>query len=119
MMLGVWDIEQLDGFREGGIDELSVLALVAFVLYTVIAVVIAMNLLIAIMGDSYDRVRENQTAHGRIERAEVLVAMDWLVRRIMPEERCFPEVLHVLAPQDDNGLAEDGDDDWGGQLKQL
>ena len=120
MMLGVWDIEQFDGFREGGIDELSVLALVAFVLCTVIAVVIAMNLLIAIMGDSFNRVCENQTVHGRIERAEALVAMDWLVRWVVPAERGFPEFLHVLAPRDDH-LTEDGDGDgdWGGRLKQL
>ena len=121
MMLGMWDIEQFDGFREGGLDELSALALLVFVLYTVLAVVIAMNLLIAIMGDSYDRVRENQAVHSRIERAEALVAMDWLVQLVMSREQCFPEVLHVLASKDNDGLADDGadDDNWGGRLKEL
>ena len=65
---------------------LSALAFLAFVLCTVIAVVIAMNLLIAIMGDSYDRVQENKAVHGRIERAEVLVAINWLVRRTIPKK---------------------------------
>ena len=81
MMLGAWDLEQLNGYDDmHEINRLTVLSVIAFVLFAVLVVLVAMNLLIAIMGDSYDRVRENQVVHGRIQRAETLVAMEWFVR---------------------------------------
>jgi len=121
MMLGAWDLDQFADYKPGGIDRLAVLSVIAFVLYTGFVLIVAMNLLIAIMGDSYDRVRESQAVHGRLQRAEALVAMDWLVRRVGCRETCFPAFLHVLAAADeDEGGGGDGDgDDWGGRLKQL
>ena len=119
MMLGVWDPDQFTDYKTGDIDRLAVLSVITFVLYTVFVLIVAMNLLIAIMGDSYDRVRESQTVHGRLQRAEALVAMDWLVRRVGRRESCFPPYfLHVLAAadEDENEVA---DNDWGGRLKQL
>ena len=80
IMLGAWDLEQFDGYQfDGdasgwGNPALTTLSVLSFVLYTVFVLVIAMNLLIAIMGDSYDRV-EDQMVHGRIQRAGTLVAM--------------------------------------------
>ena len=131
-MLGAWDLEQFggcqfDGDASGwGNPALTTLSVLAFVLYAVFVLVTAMNLLITVMGDSYDRVREEQAVHGRIQRAETLVAMDWLVlrlcrvRRCWSEEECCPMFLHVLVAADDDGDAKgrgEGDE-WGGRLKQ-
>ena len=116
MMLGTWDIEEFDGYTTGSVDRLTALAAGLFVIYTIFMVVIAMNLLITIMSDSYDRVRMNELAYGRIEQAAALVSMEWIARPFWSTEACFPpKFLHVLTTREEAIT----DDDWGGRLKQL
>ena len=132
MMLGAWepwDLNQFDGQFDsynnsdtsGGVDyALATLSVIAFGFYAVFVLVVGMNLPIAIMSDSYDRVRENQAVHGRIQQAETLVAMEWIVRRLWSKDECFPMFLHVLAAaEDDEGEDRDDGEVWGGRLKQL
>ena len=49
------------------------IAVTIFVLAVIIILVIALNTLIAILGDSFSRVQENSTANRRKERAELIV----------------------------------------------
>jgi len=111
MMLGDFDI----GNFEGNANSLGM-----FVLYMGLVVIVLLNLLIAIMGDSYDRVRENQMVEGLKLRAETLVGMDRLYGRfleLVARERCYPLVLHVLAP---HGWEESGGgDEWEGRVKAI
>ena len=73
----------------------------AFVLYMSLVVIILLNLLIAIMGHSYDEIREREIVEGRMEKARALVTIErtfrpWLKKY---EEYYFPKHLHVLKPK--------------------
>ena len=73
----------------------------AFVLYMSLVVIILLNLLIAIMGHSYDEIREREIDEGRMEKARALVTIErtfrpWLKKY---EEYYFPKHLHVLKPK--------------------
>ena len=68
--------------------------------------IVTMNLLIAIMSDSYDRVRDNQRLEARLQKAMVLVDIDRTYGELLVRffgENIYPMYLHVLAPSDQNG----------------
>ena len=67
-MLGDFNVETLD-------QQSSI---VMFVFFQFIVVVLMMNLIIAIMGDSYEMVKENETIEALHERAKVIVDMELL-----------------------------------------
>merc|ERR1712146_735710 len=82
--------------------------------------IITMNLLIAIMGDSYDFVRENQTLYGLKEKAKTLYDIDHTFFTIdyFRKDKYFPKYLHVLTFKDgDNG--DVGEEKWEGHLQRL
>ena len=86
MMLGDWDMGNFEAFTMKKINSTNVaevpdpvttgFAILAFCLYMFLVPIVTMNLLIAIMGDSFDRVRENQVVEGRMERARVICAIE-------------------------------------------
>ena len=83
-------------------------------------------MLIAIMGDSYGRVSENQDVEARLARARVLVDIDntWytLIAKLWGKQVCYPRCLHVLTPDKDDGGGGDGggnDDGWAGRMEIL
>ena len=53
-------------------------SIVMFTLFQFIVVVLMMNLIIAIMGDSYEMVKENETIEALHERAKIIVDMELL-----------------------------------------
>lgn len=55
------------------------------------------NLLIALMGDSYDKIQENALAQGRYEQAlSVLEIEQMLPQRIRGNPRFFPRCVCVM-----------------------
>ena len=95
-------------------------AITFFVVFTFVIVVVLLNLLIAIMGDTFDRIRENQELEGRIEKARVLVDIDrswfWLIKLLGYEDVCFPRCLHALVPVGHTGAPRDA---WEGRVKAI
>jgi hypothetical protein len=118
MLLGNWDIDQFIGASE----VTSNAALVAGSLYMFLVPIVTMNLLIAIMSDSYDRVRDNQRLEARLQKAMVLVDIDRTYGGLLSRffgESIYPFYLHVLAPADESGSLDMGDDQWDGRLKAI
>merc|ERR550537_178584 len=78
-----------------------------------------MNLLIAIMGDSYDFVRENERLYGLKERAKALYDIDhtFFMIEYFRKDKYFPKYLHVLTRKDGDNI--DDEDKWEGHLKKL
>ena len=67
-MLGDFDVNTLE-------QPTSIFTFVAF---QFIVVVLMMNLMIAIMGDSYEKVKEKETVEALHERAKVIVDIELL-----------------------------------------
>ncbi len=82
--------------------------------FVLVVVVVLMNQLIALMGDSYDRVQENYEVQARISRARVIV--DMMELYVDHEDGVvFARWIHVLRPK---GLHQrNGADGWQGRLK--
>ena len=53
-------------------------SILIFIFFQSIVVVLMMNLIIAIMGDSYENVKENETIEALHERAKIIVDMELL-----------------------------------------
>ena len=127
MLLGDWDLQDFKSYKNEdllGDEILSLSALFAWGIYLLFASIVAMNLLIAIMGDAFDRVRDNQKVEGRMEKAKVLCEIDqtflWLLRR--QRKKLFPKFFHLLAPthfkEGQTHITEDpSSDHWEGRVK--
>ena len=130
MMLGDWDMENFQAVTIKKFNDTDVeipnplvtsFAIGAFCLYMFLVPIVTMNLLIAIMGDSYDRVRDNEVVEGRLQKAEILADMDktwgfWLARNPIQRKKNYPRCFHVLEPE---GLQMHDEVDWEGSLKAL
>jgi hypothetical protein len=69
--------------------------------------IILLNALIAIMGDSYDRVQANSNAEWRREQAKVVLELEQLLyTKQRKDPRMFPTWIHVLKPKP----IDEGDD---------
>ena len=88
LMLGDFDVED---FSSAGTPAVSM-----FVLFMSLVVIVLMNLLIAIMGDSYDRVRENQRVASQRLRADTLAEID---RQYGWWMQCVPVLRDVWFPE--------------------
>ena len=80
-----------------------------------------LNALIAIMGDTYDRVCESQRERGLLNRAQYLVEQTRLMtKKQLDDVRYFPRWLHLLARvEDDDGHpnpAAKKAGGWGGKV---
>lgn len=77
-MLGDFDIDALG-------QPMSILM---FTVFQFLVVVLMMNLIIAIMSDSYERVKENQTVAALHEQAKTIVDMELLCKRLLYSSAC-------------------------------
>ena len=117
MLLGDFDVEE---FQVESSKAQTDSALIAFSMYMLFGPIVTMNLLIAIMGDSYDFVRENQRLYGLKEKAKALYDIDhtFFTMEYFRKDKYFPKYLHVLTRKDgDNGDEEE--EKWEGHLKKV
>jgi methyl-accepting chemotaxis protein len=76
-------------------------SMVFFVLYLSVMVIIMLNLLIAIMSDSYEKVKESEVVEARKLRAETIIAEEKLMSdRDRANADYFPRYLQVLRATD-------------------
>eukprot|EP01047_Picozoa_sp_COSAG01_P036347 COSAG01_NODE_2837_length_6993_cov_3.425733_3_plen_1408_part_00 len=75
MMLGAFDISTFRMAPE------SLLAIILFMLFMLIVPTVMLNALIAIMGDTFERVQQNMVAAGRLERAKIIAEVESTVLR--------------------------------------
>ena len=72
----------------------SPLVTIIFCLCCVCNTIILLNLLIALMGDSFDRVQENALAQGRYEQALSILQIEaMLPSTLLQDSRFFPRYL--------------------------
>eukprot|EP00743_Colponemidia_sp_Colp-15_P010901 GILK01012079.1.p1 GENE.GILK01012079.1~~GILK01012079.1.p1 ORF type:complete len:488 (+),score=86.91 GILK01012079.1:145-1464(+) len=92
MFLSNFDIEVLWGASSQG------LALFLFVCFSLLQVIFV-NLLIAIMWDSYKRVQKRAETEFRYEQARIIVGVErTLTAQEMSDPMKFPDYLHLLIP---------------------
>ena len=97
-MLGAFDIES---------DYTNPESKVLFALFLFLIVVIMLNLLIALMADTFERVTESWVFESRKMRVETIIEQELLMND-SDNTDCFPAFLQVLRP------VEDVADEWAG-----
>ena len=102
-MLGAFDIES---------DYTNPESTVFFALFLFLIVVIMLNLLIALMADTFERVTESWVFESRKMRVETIIEEELLMND-SDNTDCFPAFLQVLRP------VEDVADEWAGVSGQV
>ena len=73
-----------------------------FLLYLCVMVVVMLNLLIATMGDSYEKVKESEVVEARRLRAQTIIDEEALMSDAdLANPDYFPEFLQVLRATED------------------
>eukprot|EP01052_Picozoa_sp_SAG31_P037103 SAG31_NODE_4737_length_2991_cov_1.986169_1_plen_802_part_00 len=72
-------------------------SVVMFLCVAFFVVILMLNLLIAIMQDSYDKVKEHEVVEGLREKGKTIVAME----QLWPRLHTFPKFMHIAMPQSD------------------
>ena len=104
--------------------------LTLFILYEVLVTVIMLNLLISIISDTHENVRDNEDRSSRAQRASLILDLETaglLPRRaivwLTGEDTSTESWLHVLEPQssatDGSSLLGQADRAWTGQLSAI
>jgi hypothetical protein len=95
--------------------------LVFFSLYAVFALVIMLNLLIAIISDSFEKMKEREMAQFLRERAGTIAEYQQLIEMV-PFLRCWITTntawVHVLKPAD-SSAADQQASEWNGRLRRM
>ena len=86
--LGDWD---WDAIQEGG-----AVAVILFILYSIIGPIMLLNLLIAMMGKTYDDVWEDRILFYQLERAKVILAIQGNLNNEEYEDKYWLQRLYVL-----------------------
>jgi hypothetical protein len=119
----VEDFETTDDAIDGNIRNSALKFLVIFYLF--INIVILLNLLIAIMGDSYAKVREKDVVSKAANRALILNDIDnsfgWALAWMCPERAkvWYPKYLHVLTNRALRNTRSVDSAIWEGGVKEL
>jgi hypothetical protein len=119
-----WDNEDLESSVPHGFERnvINVYSHAAFYIFSMFTNIILLNLLIAIIGDSYNRVKDNEAVTRRIQRAKTLCEIDrvwgsyWLDRISGRADEFYPKCLHVLTKKDDFGNIMHNDTSREGKL---
>ena len=99
--------------------EVSIALYFSFML---IVAIVLLNLLIAIMGDSFDRVQENAEDVFQRERAGQLVEMELnMTNEELTNKKYFPEYVNVLMAADGSASGSDSGagEEWSGRINIL
>jgi hypothetical protein len=82
---------------DSDVDEYTTKAASAmFFVFSLFVMVLMLNLLIAIMGDSYDKVQARLGVEGLFERAKMIVDAE----QVQPGRHWYPDCLHIKQPAD-------------------
>ncbi|EGD81093.1 hypothetical protein PTSG_11041 [Salpingoeca rosetta] len=113
LLLADFDLDTFDG-------DYVVLLRILFVISMVLVPVVLLNLLIALMSDSYERIQDRADIEFQLLRARILREQDaWLTLEGKMDARRFPMWLHVLVPKG-SGVGRDGGSvQWQGVLHAL
>ena len=93
----------------------KMLVYVLFVLATFISQLTMLNMLIAIMGDSFDKVIENKEVNGIIMKLEILNDLS----AVLPQKDTKEEDETILIVAKSEDADEDEDNEWEGTLRRL
>ena len=108
--LQLGDFEQ-DSFRPSAGIGMATL----FFGYTFLVNIVALNALIALMGDSWEKTQETADARGLQQKAELLLELEHSLSDAQRrDENLFPAWLHCLQPKQDGDDA--ADDGWQGRV---
>ena len=93
MMLGGFSISFFDTLGPG----YKWIGHILFVCYAILQMILLLNLLIALMGDSYEKVQENAYIESLAQRAALLVDIELEIgQRRLQHQGFFPRYLHAL-----------------------
>jgi len=98
----------------------QILAGLTFVISVTVVLVVALNALIAVLGDSFSRVQENATANLRRERAELIVGyLAMMPRKQRKKIEYNTQYFHALLASDGHGDLLVNQANWQGGLNML
>jgi hypothetical protein len=80
-----------------GVEDYHGASVVVWCMFLFLVVIVLLNLLIAIMGDSYEKVKENEAVHALHERAKMIVEMELQ----HPSWHTFCDFMHVIEAVDE------------------
>ena len=118
--------------EEGGVSPVVVLSITLFIVFTVLINIVLLNLLIALMGDIFDRIQENARAQFLFSRARIILEFESIVapeqlnsEKGMGRATDCPKWLQVLVPTSSvhrGGKKAEGTgtgDHWGGKMRAI
>eukprot|EP01047_Picozoa_sp_COSAG01_P034425 COSAG01_NODE_2584_length_7418_cov_4.468643_5_plen_1380_part_01 len=97
------------------VDDYHGMSLLMLCIFLFVVSIVLLNLLIAIMGDSYEKVKENENLHALHERAKIIVEME----QQHPSWHTFHEFMHVIEAADEDGKPVPEWEGITGRVKQL
>jgi WD40 repeat protein len=123
--LGAYEDPELRSTQEevvGGVTTrggvLNFFSWVFFMLYALFSNIILLNLLIAVMADSYDHVKEREAVEQRIKRAKTLCDIDRVWGNTFSDSH-FPKCLHFLTQKGKSVGGPLDDDVWEGKVTEM
>ncbi|KXZ52570.1 hypothetical protein GPECTOR_9g614 [Gonium pectorale] len=126
VMLGDWQYDYLlDMLHTEGAWYVPRLSVMLMSVYGILMLVVLVNLLIAIMNDTYDRIKETEEIEVLHNRARLIVDLESLLTREMRDklqERLLGDYLHVLVPADSKfrkfmASSESMEGEWKGRMR--
>ncbi|KAG2492902.1 hypothetical protein HYH03_008816 [Edaphochlamys debaryana] len=126
VMLGDWQYDYLvDMLHVEGMWYVPNLSVLMMSVYGILMLIVLVNLLIAIMNDTYDRIKETEEIEVLHNRARLIVDLESLLTRETREKlqtRLLGDYLHVLVPADNKfnkfmASSESTEGEWKGRMR--
>ncbi|GIL50181.1 hypothetical protein Vafri_6307 [Volvox africanus] len=126
VMLGDWQFDYLvDMLHTEGQWYVPRLSVLLMSVYGILMLIVLVNLLIAIMNDTYDRIKETEEIEVLHNRARLIVDLESLLTRDMRDKlqaRLLGDYLHVLVPADNKfnkfmASSESVEGEWKGRMR--
>merc|ERR1719272_1592252 len=106
-----------DGVGERDLYQVGYVLPYLLMITMLLVAIIMLNALIAIMGDTYDRVSETRLERGLQGRALLLIEIEEAMTKDDHENQAlFPRWLHVIKRAEDS---EEGGAEWSGRLRAI
>ena len=104
-------------FGDFSLDDYNSLDIAIFILAVWIAPLVLLNMLIAIMGDTYDRVREQQGRRDFQEMAGLVYRYEIIARTVCKGKEKKEAGKYIFVSEDVKHLEQKGVDEWQGRIK--